>query len=308
MGMSYNGRDYWCSLPAEKLNLSIFAFVSKEPNWFPLNDMAHCMEAYWSSVSAGAHKYVVLIGLSQGGYAALKYSRMLGPDTAISFSPQWSIDPRDIEDGRFNHFYRSEINRDMKIVQRDIYGRSFVFYDPQDGNDARHVSLIGGSDSMTLFPLPYSGHASIKVFVGTNNIYDLIQACLKGDYASIRRLYSKLKRANHDRPALIAHKLPLRRAGIILDIFNKYGRNYDSDLWIHPCYILGEAGFGHQVIEWLETYTSKHPHDLRAVECLCLVACRIKDKALATKAADILIDSQPDNERIRYIYKLAQDL
>src|SRR3954468_18319014 len=50
MGMKANGRDCWAAAPAKKLGLSIFGFVSTHPNWFPLDEIERCLQAYWRSL------------------------------------------------------------------------------------------------------------------------------------------------------------------------------------------------------------------------------------------------------------------
>lgn len=308
MGMSANGRDCWGAVPAKRLNLSIFGFVSTHPNWFPVEEILRCLEAFWKCLRNSRHKRVVVMGLSQGAYAALKFHRMLGADISIAFAPQISIDPCDVKDLRFNQFFNSHSHNDMRIRSSDVSRRCYLFFDPFELDDIKHGRMLESLDNVTAIHLPFAGHAAVQIFLGSENIWKLIEACFAHDVARIRTLFGELRHTNPDRPHLIAQAVVGRRPAIAMAIFDAYGRSGMESRWLHICWCLSEAGFGPRVIGWLREFLIAHPDHVSGRECLCLVAIRTGERDLALALAQGLYESDPESSRRRYILDLAQRL
>lgn len=55
-----------------------------------------------------------------GGYAAIKYSNLLDLNRIVALVPQYSIDPEDIHDPRYNMFYHADLNANMRIQAQDV--------------------------------------------------------------------------------------------------------------------------------------------------------------------------------------------
>jgi hypothetical protein len=305
MGMIANGRRCWGDAPAEKLKLSLFGFVSARPNWFPVEEMQQVLPAFWRVVRASSHRRVVVIGLSQGGYAALKYHRMLGADVSIAFAPQISIDPKDVVDLRFNRYFDAAVHDGMRVGRADVSSRCFAFYDPFEGGDRKHGRLLEQLGSLRAIRLPFAGHAAVRSFLGSANLSRLIEACFARDDARIRALFAELKPANPDRPTMIAQKAAEKRPHVALAIFQKYAWPARDARWLHTCWRLGDAGLGADVIGWLRDFVAAYPKHASGRECLCLVAIRVGECALALALARNLCEEDPENPRRRYILALA---
>ena len=306
MGAVANGRFLWCSNPSEQLNISIFGFVSTRPNWFPWPDMKHCLQAFRAHTHNKAYNYIVVIGLSQGAYAALKFHRMLEADISIAFSPQISIDPSDVVDPRFNKYFDPIQNIAMRVEGNDISPHCYLFYDPYDKYDAKHAGMLEDLGILSSLRLPYVGHASVRMFLGSKNLWELIQACLNADLRRIRALYAAHKRGNVERPQLVAHAAAEKRPHIALRIFEKYGRPGKDLRWLHTCWRISEAGFSLHVLSWLKDFVQDNPENDNGRECLCLVAIRADARDMAIEISQELLNADPNNPRRRYIWDLAR--
>lgn len=85
----------WGGATAKSIGVSYLGFVSKQPNWFPISSMRNARE-YLIGVIEKFSK-IVSYGHSQGGYAAIKYSSMFRANAVLSFCPQYSISPHQME-------------------------------------------------------------------------------------------------------------------------------------------------------------------------------------------------------------------
>ncbi|MBV8524969.1 MAG: hypothetical protein JOY71_23090, partial [Acetobacteraceae bacterium] len=114
MGLRANGFRFWGDGLLDSLKLTSIGFVSSSPDWYAPDDMEPAAKACSSYIKA---RRVVTYGYSQGGYGALKYSRLLSADLALSFSPQWSINPADVGDfdRRFTQHYDAERRNGERI-------------------------------------------------------------------------------------------------------------------------------------------------------------------------------------------------
>lgn len=306
MGMSANGRDIWGDAPAKSLNLSIFGFVSTKPNWFPIEDFLCCLKYYWKWTLNSKHRRVVVFGLSQGGYAALKFHKMLGADISISFSPQISINPEDIIDYRFNKFYDSTKNISMRITRKDMTDRCYIIYDPYDKNDARHVESLALTGNATAISLPFVGHGSIRAFLGKRNLWRLLEACFDNNIKEIRAIYVETKHSLKDRPLLVATEAARRHPKIALEIFEKYGRISNDIRWMHICWAISAKGFSSSIIDWAQDRLQENPKNDYILESLCMIKIYSKNKTAAVRMAQDLYDESPLNQKRQYILNLAK--
>ncbi|MEJ0047638.1 MAG: hypothetical protein WDN04_17090 [Rhodospirillales bacterium] len=107
-----------------------------------------------SNLLQGRFPRRILYGHSQGGYAAIKFSRALGATTVLAFSPQYSIDRRLIADERVNKYYTGQRHAGMWPEPRDTAGSIFLFYDPYDAADTAHANRIG--EALPVLPVKIS--------------------------------------------------------------------------------------------------------------------------------------------------------
>lgn len=178
MGFTSKGDEFWGGKLLESMGIAGIGFVSTKPNWFPPADMEAAIPAVAAHV---AGRRVVVYGHSQGGYAAFKYGKRLGASMALSFSPQWSINPRDSSafDDRFIHYYRPEIGNGERVEAGDPCDRSFIFVDRSQANDLAHVQRLEGFRGVTVVPVPFAGHDTVRLITEGGAGRDLMSLCVR---------------------------------------------------------------------------------------------------------------------------------
>jgi hypothetical protein len=176
-----NGFNYWSEEPARKLNLSVVGVMTKRRNWYPAEEM----EQAASIVRAiEHHKYIITYGFSQGGYGAIKYSKILCATHVLAFSPQLSIDPNDVAkfDERFCSFFNADFNKNMAITTNDVAGIVRIFVDPADRRDfensSRITELVKDCVAIPCFNI---GHGTVRAVASTGALAELLSACKEGD-------------------------------------------------------------------------------------------------------------------------------
>ena len=120
-------------------------------------------------------------GFSQGGYGALKYGRKLNAEFALSFSPQWSINPADVAtfDRRFMSNYNPKRGNGERIVQSDLPKKCFVFFDSYDAADRTNVARLSEMSGVVVVPMPFAGHATIRIITEAQQGPSLIKLALE---------------------------------------------------------------------------------------------------------------------------------
>jgi hypothetical protein len=175
-----DGNRYWGDRAAEKLSISCLGVMTKAKNWFPRRDMQRACER----ISPLLEKFEARIcyGFSQGGYAAVKYSHMLGSSHVLAFSPQWTIDPALLVDPRFNPAYSESLHSGMEISESDTSGKILLFADPFDKRDWVHCQkILECASSAQLIPIRYIGHSSIRAVASTELLGCLLNATTRRD-------------------------------------------------------------------------------------------------------------------------------
>jgi tetratricopeptide (TPR) repeat protein len=195
-----NGKTMWGQTLADRGDLTAIGVMARRPTWFPLDDMEkaaepirHCFEHF---------QHVVSYGSSMGAYGALKFAKLLRVTHAVSFAPQWSIDPVDVGDWdrRFINAFNSKIHTRVAIESSDLPSYSVLLYDPfmaQDRiNAERILSLSSKIDPVYCY---LTDHFPVTLFKGTANITALFQYVLDGKIDTIRRVAQENRR-NPDSP------------------------------------------------------------------------------------------------------------
>lgn len=146
-----DGRRFFADIPAIKADLACIGVVAKRGNWYP----KHNLEAAASVILDHIRGYEsrILYGGSMGGYAAIKYSALLGATQVIAFCPQWSIDAeecKDIVNPGWQEYF-SETMRGMGVKAQDIGGRVFVFSDKYQNVDNFHYQMLAKHSSSIEF-------------------------------------------------------------------------------------------------------------------------------------------------------------
>ena len=116
-------------------------------------------------------------GGSMGGYAAIKYSNLLDLKRVVALVPQYSINPDDVEDPRYNMFFHAELNANMQIQPQDVSAEReyIVVYDPYCPEDrAQYVKLEQVLPHIHTLNLPFTGHDAIAVLASSELLYDFL--------------------------------------------------------------------------------------------------------------------------------------
>lgn len=158
-----------------KLEYNVIGIMPKEKSWFPEQSMRNMM----AEIEPLLRDFSCRVGYggSMGGYAAIKYSNLLDLQRVVALVPQYSIDPNDIEDLRYNMFFNIDLNQNMRIQNQDIdLKREYiVVYDPYYAEDRAHYLKIQQviSNVKTLH-LPYTGHDAIAILASSDLLNDFL--------------------------------------------------------------------------------------------------------------------------------------
>ena len=190
---------FFASGPVEAADLSCLGFMAKHGNWFPASNMAHAIAAAKDILASYQRR--IAYGGSMGGYAALKFSRLLGATQVISLCPQWSIDPSECEgrDPGWQEYFVDSL-RGMGVRTSDVAGDVFIFRDPRSALDSFHAAMIVRAyPTAQMVDVPMVGHAVTTVFAGTNNLLEIIAAAEAGARPRLQAIAHRLRRDSYYR-------------------------------------------------------------------------------------------------------------
>ncbi|GBR04351.1 hypothetical protein AA21952_1397 [Acetobacter oeni LMG 21952] len=158
---------FWADTFFAKLGYSAIGIVSRAPNWFPPDEMSAVAEAIRPRLRG---KRVVTYGSSMGGYAALKFSNLLGAGLALAFSPQWSNNPADVGtfDCRWTSLYDPALQGGVAITAGDLHGKCFIFLDPHEREDREHGDRLTALPGVTRIVAPFTWHATLGQLISSS--------------------------------------------------------------------------------------------------------------------------------------------
>lgn len=159
-----------------KYDYNVLGIMPKLKSWFPQVSMQNMME----HVQPILENFDTIVGYggSMGGYAAIKYSKLLQMSRVISFVPQFSIDPQDVEDRRYADFFDVTLNRDMQITASDLKADAeyIIVYDPYYKEDREHYLKIRKLiPKLNTLKLPFTGHEALSVLASSSLLNDFIR-------------------------------------------------------------------------------------------------------------------------------------
>lgn len=219
------GDKIYAESAINKLDYAAIGFMAKSPNWFPADSLVKsiCEVKY----ILRDYNDIVSYGGSMGGYAAIKYSKLLEATHTIACCPQWSIDPEECN-GRVNgyeKYYKPQM-LNMGIKTDDMFGHVFILYDPCYDIDSFHFEQIKRQfDNVTGMPIAYVGHHVTAVMAGTENLRKMIESVRILDDRLLARIINDIRRKSRIRyeyllkDSVIKH--PYLTAKIILRVENK---------------------------------------------------------------------------------------
>ncbi|MBL8322358.1 MAG: hypothetical protein JNJ93_08820, partial [Acinetobacter sp.] len=166
-----------------KFDFNVIGIMPKQKSWFPERSIAAMLDSIQPVIAPFQRR--IAYGGSMGGYAAIKYSNLLDAQRVVAMVPQYSIDPDDVEDTRYNMFYQPELNGSMQIKPEDVSPEReyIVVFDPYYAADRVHVEhLKPVIPHAHLLHLPYTGHDAIAVLASSELVHDFLRHPFEASY------------------------------------------------------------------------------------------------------------------------------
>jgi hypothetical protein len=179
--LTVDGHRFFADVPAAKLDLNCIGVVATGGNFFPKPSLLAAAPAILAQIAGFSQR--IAYGGSMGGYAAVKYSALLGATEVIALCPPWSIDAEECE-GNFPGWPQLFIPemRGMGTRPEEISGAVYVFADMFDTVDRFQANMIKRADpTATIINVPMVAHHVVPVFAGTQVLKTLIDAARRRD-------------------------------------------------------------------------------------------------------------------------------
>ena len=223
-----DGQTFWGRSIAEAFDYTAIGFVAKKRNWFcsPYVDGACAAVA---SLAAKFNK-VVAYGSSMGGYAALRFGRQAGATAAVSFAPQYSIDPESVGsfDNRYSFAFDFKLHRGMEIQGEHVPPFSTIFVDPFVTQDWGHAQLIRKNATNTRVITLFScGHECVRVTANKDLAHHLLQTCVSLDFPALQAFARVARKGASIRPVELANRLAIGRPNLARRILEKHGNAFE---------------------------------------------------------------------------------
>jgi hypothetical protein len=296
--LRHDGRAFWADNVTRALGLSVVAFVAKSPNWYPPDDMAALLPEVRRIIGERFARRV-LFGHSQGGFAAIKFSRVLGATTVLAFSPQYSIDGRVVADDRVNRYYTGQLHAGMAIEAADTAGSIFVFYDPREAADVRHAARIAEARTILPVQIPFVGHASDRGLTDPARFTELLAVSRLGDAAAMRGFMARERAVRVERPVLMALALAAKWPRTAAAILQTYGATWKTEQISAVCYRLAKAGQAALAFGPASRAAEDAPNNANAQGTAGLIALEQRQLDVARALIEKALALEPYNEKWR---------
>lgn len=168
--------------------ISAIHVVNRRNAWYQEPEWREMIAAI--AAAAAPYRRVLAYGSSMGGYAALRFGRMIGATAALAVSPQYSLHPGKADfDTRWAKTVRG--NRWLPELAGPLPADlpAMIVYDPAHALDRRHVDLIAREMPVQRIALPYSGHPSGGYLAECGLLRPLVLGALagEGDFTALIR-------------------------------------------------------------------------------------------------------------------------
>ncbi len=174
----------------QKFGFNVLGIMPKDKSWFPQASMQNLLQAVAELIAPFQQR--IAYGGSMGGYAAIKYSNALNVQRVVALVPQYSIDPEDVHDARYNMFFQAELNTGMRIEAEDVSSAReyIIIYDPHYAQDRAHYQKL-----QTVLPahhvlhLAFTNHDAVAVLASSELVNDFLRHEFDASY-----FYQKMRR------------------------------------------------------------------------------------------------------------------
>ena len=166
-----------------KYQFNVIGIMPKERSWFPHKSMQAMLIAI-APIMEKFKQHIAYAG-SMGGYAAIKYSQQLACQRVVALVPQYSIDPQDVDDPRYNMFFHKDNNHNMRVTTQDVSTECeyIIVYDPYCVEDRRHYEKLKAVlPNLHTLNLPFTGHDAIAILASSELLNDFLTREFDADF------------------------------------------------------------------------------------------------------------------------------
>nr|WP_314490258.1 hypothetical protein [uncultured Pseudomonas sp.] len=229
--ISRQWRLFFADSPATKLGLSCIGFVAKKPNWYPAKSVLNSVAAIEQIFAK--YKTIITYGGSMGGYAAIKFSRILSATSVISLCPQWSLDRAECDGANpgYQSYFLASM-RGMSVTENDLAGKIYLLYDPGHPEDAYHAQkFIDLSKSVNPIACYSCDHQVTPILAGTENLQRIIDYAANQNLAGLCLFTCNIRRNHKTRKKILLLKLSKRHPILLSKIMNGKSINLETKLF-----------------------------------------------------------------------------
>lgn len=195
-----NKERYFLKPIAEKYNFSCLGIITKVDNYYLHPEMQQVIEVC-NNITKN-YKKIIVIGLSMGGYGALKYSKALNADIVFTMSPRCTIDieqqPLYSKEVEIAATLPPEVVKNSTIKADDVGGKVFLVCDPlspPDSLDFEHSTHLRQELPRAHFlPTYFTKHMVIFHLQGSVVFKSIIDALATGDKDNIVKTVTYVRR------------------------------------------------------------------------------------------------------------------
>gem|GEM_PF-4415465 len=198
-----------------KRGIDALHFISRDNDWYQLADFMEAVEAA-RRLTTG-YKKVIAYGQSMGGYAAIRFGRLVGAEQALALSPQYSIDPKTVP---FEDRWRVEAKRIRKFpLERHppagFTKTTWICFDPYE-RDKVHADLYEAHTELRRILTPNSGHPCTGFLSEIGLLSSLVLRMIEGNL-NAKEFQAEIRRHRKNSPQLYStlslsvNNLELRR-------------------------------------------------------------------------------------------------
>lgn len=178
----------------DKRGIPAIHFISKKNHWWQTPETVEALEALRVGGFLEGRR-LTLYGSSMGGYAAMRFSRLLKPYQVIVFSPQFSIDGTKVPfEARWrNYAAKLDFSEDNMAEGIDPDTRMLVLFDPMFKPDAQHVEMFEKLRPVERVVIPFAGHNTARLLSEIGIITSVTGSLIQGqfDYRQFARMYRR---------------------------------------------------------------------------------------------------------------------
>ncbi len=202
VGFVRNELRFWGDDFFLKQGISAIGIVTPRPNWYPRRAMDEVIVAVRDKING---RKIVTCGHGQGGYGALKFSAWLEASIALSFCPQWSINPADVSrfDSRFGRYFDKSLDNGLRIEQADLCGCALIVFDPTQDIDSTHAEKLAGLDGVKTIIAPFAAYETTRLPTEGGSVGRLISLCRSGAPPEARDLRRIIRASRNESPTYL---------------------------------------------------------------------------------------------------------